>query len=142
MPLELGGVETARPQIVTWDPTSIDQKLDATKTIDMLERQGFTIEYLEEGEAKLVPPPKDPNIGCFRILSDNGDDRVVWDRRIPEQVKEAFKKFKELLAKGFTAYATTSDGNRGHRITEFDPGLEEIILGAGEAILVPKTKPS
>jgi hypothetical protein len=141
MPLQLGGVETARAQTITWDRTSMDQMIDAQKTIEMLQRQGFILDHEEAGEARLVPPDRNPNIGCFRILSDNGDDRVIWDRRIPEQVKDAFKKFKELLKKGFTAYATTSDGSRGHKITEFDPGLEEIILGAGEAIFVPKTKP-
>jgi len=141
MPLQLGGIETARPQVVTWDPCFYDQLIEAQKEIQSLTQQGFILEYEKEGEARLLPPERNPNIGCFRILSDNGDDRVVWDRRIPEQVKEAFKKFKELLKKGYTAYATNNDGSRGHKITEFDPGLEEIILGAGEAILVPKTSP-
>lgn len=141
MPLNLGGVETARPQTVTWDPYLYDQLTEARKRIDSLTKQGFILEYEEEGEARLLPPDRDPNIGCFRILSDNGDDRVIWDRRIPKQVKEAFKKFKELMKKGYSAYATTSDGSRGHKITEFDPSLEEIVLGAKEAILLPKTAP-
>jgi ABC-type glycerol-3-phosphate transport system substrate-binding protein len=134
MPLQLGGVDTMRPQVISWDPTIYDQLTEAAEEIKRLENQGFTIDYEEDGEARLIPPAKDPNVGVFRILSQNGDDRIVWDRRIKDQVKEAFKKFKELIAKGYAAYAATSDGNRGHKITEFDPGLEEIIL-------IPKTVP-
>jgi hypothetical protein len=128
MPLQLGGVDTARPQLIGWDPTSYDQSIEARKRIETLTREGFILEYEDNGEARLLPPSKDPNIGCFRILSQNGDDRVIWDRRDKNQVKEAFKKFKELIKKGFSAYAATSSGGRGHKITEFNPGLEEIIL--------------
>ena len=141
MPLQMGGIETKRAQTLSWDPTMSEQMIEAQKKISILTRQGFTLEYETEGEARLIPPPRDPNIGCFRVLSDNGDDRIIWDRRIKEQVKEAFQKFKELMKKGYTAYAATSSGERGHKITEFDPGLEEIILGGKEAILVPKTVP-
>lgn len=137
----MGGLETARAQTVTWDPYVYEQTSEARKRIGILTKQGFTLQYENDGEARLLPPPKDVNIGCFRILSDNGDERVIWDRRIKEQVKEAFSKFKELMKKGYTAYASTNDGQKGHKITEFDPGLEEIILGAKEAILVPKTVP-
>ena len=134
MPLQLGGVETLRPQVISWDPTFYDQLVEAQKEITKLKDQGFTIDYEEDGEARLIPPEKNPNHGVFRILSQNGDDRIVWDRRIKDQVKEAFKKFKELIKRGYTAYAATSTGNRGHKITEFDPSLEEIIL-------VPRTVP-
>lgn len=80
------------------------------------------------------PPTRDPNQGLFRILSESGDDHVVWDRRDAAQVKDAYKKFNELIKKGYTAYATTSAGKKSHRIDDFDPSLEEIIL-------VPKTIP-
>jgi hypothetical protein len=134
MPLQLGGVETMRPQVVTWDPNSYDQVMEAHKRISSLIDKGFELDNGADGEARLTPPKKDPHIGVFRILNQNGDDRVIWDRREPSEVKEAYKKFKELLTKGYVAYAATSDGRKGHKITEFDPGLEEIIL-------VPHTKP-
>jgi hypothetical protein len=141
MPLQLGGVETKRRQVVVWDIKDPDQHSDAMDKIVDLKNEGFTISSGEIGEVTLDPPKRDPNIGVFRILSQNGDDRVIWDRRCKDQVKEAFQKFKELLEKGYTAYAASPDGKRGHKITAFDPGLQEIILGAGEAILVPKTVP-
>ncbi|MHA2280073.1 MAG: hypothetical protein ACXAC5_04250 [Promethearchaeota archaeon] len=141
MPLQLGGVETKRRQVVVWDTEDPEQLRDATDRIASLKKSGFTVTSTDEGETTLEPPKRDPNIGVFRILSQNGDDRVIWDRRDKHQVKEAFQKFKELLDKGYTAYAATADGRRGHKITAFDPGLQEIILGAGEAILVPRTVP-
>ncbi len=141
MTLQLGGVETKRPQVVVWNPDVQEEGADARTRISNLKRCGFSVRCKERGEVTLDPPIRGENIGLFRILSDNGDDRVVWDRRIKEQVKEAFAKFRALLKKGYTAYAVHRDGSRGHKITEFDPGLQEIILGAGEAILVPKTAP-
>lgn len=151
MPLQLGGVETARRQRVPWNPDIPAEGLDAANRIKELRSQGFVVVQEEDGEVTLDPPKRDPNVGVFRILSQNGDDRVIWDRRDKHQVKEAFQKFKELMQEGYTAYVTSNDGSRGHRITEFDPGLEEIILGtdlgngqrgqAGEVVCVPKTVP-
>ncbi len=141
MPLQLGGIDTMRPQLIGWDPTFYNQLIDAQKEIQKLKDQGFTIDYEKEGEARLIPPSRDANIKVFRILSENGDDRLIWDRRIRNQVKDAFKKFKEFIKRGYSAYATFSDGSPGHKITEFDPSLEEILLRANEVTLVPKTAP-
>lgn len=141
MPLQLGGIETERKQVVVWDTDDPAQCQDAINRVTSLTKDGFTVACKDTGEITLEPPKRDPNIGMFRILSQNGDDRVIWDRRDKNQVKEAFQKFRELLQKGYTAYAATPDGSRGHKITAFDPGLQEIILGAGEAILIPKTIP-
>lgn len=136
MPLSLGGIETERPQVVVWDPESSAEKYDAMTRMNELKSKGFKMvsTNFKEGSAHFVPPPRDPNIGCMRILSQNGDDRVIWDRTEKAQVKEAFTKFRDMMKKGYTAYAANADGKRGHKITEFDPGLQEIIL-------VPKTVP-
>lgn len=131
MPLVLGGVETARPQTIVWDNVIPAEVVEAQQRISELKTQGFVLRTMEEGEAVLDPPPKDPNIGVFRILSDKGDERLVWDRRSGPEVKDAYKKFGELLKKGYTAYAVDMAGDRGHKITEFDPALEEIILVPG-----------
>ena len=86
MPLQLGGTDTARPQTVTWNPDIYQEVKEAIARIKELEKQGFIAEGPSDGwqigEVRLRPPDRDPNIGCFRILSDNGDDRVIWDRRI------------------------------------------------------------
>jgi hypothetical protein len=136
MPLVLGGVETSRPQTIVWDTQNPQEHIEALARVNELFKQGFTYKDVNplEGTISMTPPPRDPNKGLFRILTENGDDRVVWDRRSGPQVKDAYKQFNELAAKGYTAYAVTATGDRGHKITEFDPALEEIIM-------VPSTMP-
>lgn len=142
MPLQLGGLETTRPQVVTWDPEVNAQVTEARQKIAELVAQGYREKQVDEGEVVLDPPPKAPTTNVMRILSQNGDDRIVWDRTNAAQVKEAFLKFKELIKKGYTAFATLANGQKGHKITEFDPGLMEILLSKDtEILMVPKTVP-
>ncbi len=131
MPLQLGDVSTERPQMILFDPASTAEVAEAVARENTLVRQGFIVRERNEGKVEFDPPPRGPNIGVFRILSDNGDDRIVWDRSAADQVRDAFKKFKELLEKGYRAYATVAGGRKGHQIEDFDPGLEEILLVPG-----------
>lgn len=138
MPLQLGDASHSRGHIISYDVTIQAEILQAQARADDLKKKGF-IEKSHEvdgivGEIVLDPPARDPNKGLFRILSENGDDHVTWDRRDPAQVKEAYKKFKEFIDKGYRAYATNAQGKRSHRIDDFDPSLEEIVL-------VPSTIP-
>lgn len=58
-----------------------------------------------------------------------GDDRVVWDKRFLDQIKEARKKFYELLKKGFQAFMVRRDGKKSNRrMHKFDPNAEEIVM--------------
>ena len=135
MPLVLNTqAETRRPVIVTWDPSNRVQYDEARGQLAELLAQGYNYEQLSstDGEARLIPPARDPFKGCFRILCEDGDKRVTWDRREAAQVGDAKKMFDDLIASGHTAFATRSDGSKGARIEEFDSVLEEIIM-------VPKT---
>lgn len=135
MPLALGGDSTERAQILSFDPAIEAQAQEAAERLDAFTKRGFRIsDKSSPGKVVLEPPPRDMNIGVFRVLSENGDDRIVWDRRVAGQVKEAFQKFKDLLARGYAAYATLASGKKGHRIEDFDPGLEEVLF-------VPATMP-
>jgi len=131
MPLQLGGASTERPQILAFDPRSNSERAEARRMARTLESRGFSVRERSPGKIILEPPRRDPHQGVFRVLSENGDDRIVWDRRDPGQVREAFEKFGDFLKKGYTAYATLSSGKKGHRIEDFDPGMEEIILVPG-----------
>lgn len=141
MPLQLGGVATERPQLIMYNPAIAAEVKDALARKAKLERQGFITKREEPGEVHLEPPPTGPSIHVFRILSQDGDERIVWDRLDPKQVKEAFNKFKELVKKGYTAFAMLASGQRGHKITEFDPSLQEVLLSSKEVLLVPPTVP-
>lgn len=145
MPLQLNQSATERPQLITWDPAIETEALDAKKEVDGFLSRGFNIDFEEPGAVRLIPPKLDENTFLMRVLCQNGDDRLVWDRRDKNQVKDAFLKFKELLQEGFTAYVTLADGTKGHTIKEFNPGLEEVIFEtiakAKEVVAVPKTRP-
>jgi len=141
MPLQLGGVETERPQMIVFDPAVEAEVKEALARRTKLLAQGFRLKREEAGAIELEPPPKGEHVGVMRILSKEGDERLVWDRREPDQVREAFKKFKELLKAGFTAFAVLANGKKGHKLTEFDPGLQEILMRKGEMVMVPATMP-
>lgn len=137
--LQLADASTERPKQIQWDPTIPQDWEDAEKTIKKYRDQGFTLRAVagnleKGGVAVMDPPARDPNLILFRVLSDEGDTRLVWDRREPDQVKEAYVRFKEMLDKGYTAFAIRSDGKKGSRLEEFDPLHEEILM-------VPRTMP-
>lgn len=136
MPLQLGGVETERPKIITYDPEDQNELAEVDKILKGLYREGFKLdpEHFNPGEFRLVPPPKSDNVGVMRVLSQNGDDRLTWDRNDPNQVKDAYKKFKDFIKKGYQAFAVLATGDKGHKLDEFDPLAEEILM-------VPATVP-
>lgn len=139
MPLQLADASTERPKQIQWDPTLAEDWEAADRKIREYRNQGFTLRAVagdlkRAGIAFMDPPARDPNLILFRVLSNEGDTRLVWDRREPTQVKEAYQRFKDLLDKGYTAYAVRSDGKKGSRLDEFDPLHEEIVM-------VPRTMP-
>lgn len=139
MPLSLSDASTERPKQIQWDPTLAEDWKAADKKIRELRNQGFTLRAVvgdlqQTGVAFMDPPTRDPNTILFRVLSDEGDTRLVWDRREAAQVKEAYQRFRELLDEGHTAYVVRSDGKKGSKLDEFDPLHEEILM-------VPKTMP-
>lgn len=129
MPLCLE-THAAPPQRVLWDPEDPDQVDEALTKLQKLNAQGFRVTggSVRAGELVLSPPPRPPDTGLMRIMSQNGDDRIVWSRRIADEVREAHNKFKQLIAKGYRAYAILSDGSRGHELADFDPMVEECLL--------------
>lgn len=142
MPLKLGGAETARPEVITWNPYDGIERREAYARWRHLRSQGWQRSVFGLGKMIASPPPTGPNVGVLRVLTKNGDDRYTWDRTNPREVREAFSKFKEYLAKGYTAYAVTAGGQKGHRLDDFDPSLGEVVFAKlKEAILVPPSMP-
>jgi hypothetical protein len=61
--------------------------------------------------------------------SIEGDDRIVWNKRYLDQVKEASSKFYELKKLGFQAFLAKRNGQKSNRqMFRFDPNAEEIIM--------------
>ncbi len=72
---------------------------------------------------------EDYTIGCMAMPNLGGDLRVMWDSRNDDEVASARKQFKDMLTKGYLAYAAEGkDGHRGKQLKEFDPKVERIIM--------------
>ena len=133
MPLKLGDESTERPRIISFEEDNIDERKAAAKERERLLGLGYAQDYSHcvLGEIRMVPPQKQGNIGVLRILTENGDDRLIWNRDLPEEIKDAYKTFKKYVKEGYTAFVALSSGEKGHKIDDFDPLAEEIILVPG-----------
>ena len=67
-------------------------------------------------------------MGELRCMSKWGDTKVLWDPKNEDEVEAAEEQFDNLIEKGFTAYAVKKDGERGRKITEFNPKAGKIIM--------------
>ena len=109
---------------------------------ELVEKEIFNPPDQEEDPLDIEPPltTSDGN-GIIRFLctpkmskeitgnSIGGDDRIVWDRRFLDQIKEARAKFYDLLDRGFKAFKVKKDGSKSkRRLLKFDPSAEEIIM--------------
>jgi len=157
MPLQLAAdPSTELPKRVVWDPDKPDDYKAAFQRVQELTDQGFTVDYTGVGEVLLSPPPFNSDQLLIRVLDDNGDSRILWNRKRQAEVEDARRRFDEYMKKGYRAYVCRSDGSKGARVETFDALLEEIIVAPGqagdkplgeclrprEAMLVPPTHPS
>lgn len=66
--------------------------------------------------------------GEMRVLDHTGDTKIIWDSENRTEVEHARKTFDELAAKGFSAFSVKKDGEKGSRLSKFDPEEEKMIL--------------
>ena len=65
----------------------------------------------------------------YRILSKDGDMRIVWDRDQLSEINDAKNKFDELVGKGMVPYKVDPSGQKtAELMTVFDPSAEEILF--------------
>jgi hypothetical protein len=154
MPLQLSRQAAPLPQRIVWNPDLVTDRDAAQARIAQLVAQGYHCQGVQAGEALLTPPGRAVDQLLIRVLDDNGDSRLLWDRRVPAECADARAKFDRYLQQGYRAYVTRSDGSKGARVETFDALMEEIIVapgqpgdrplgerGAREGILVPPTHP-
>ena len=66
---------------------------------------------------------------CFRVMNENGDDRLVWDSGSIREIGAAKKAFVELVKEGMTPYRVGVNGQASSEVMkEFDPRAEEVIF--------------
>jgi len=148
MPLILNPPEARRPITLLWDPKSRQEAAESQERIAELCAKHFAVSARDdvEGQATLTPADTlDPQCVVFRVLTENGDDVIVWDRRDYDQILEARALFDDYLSRGYRAYVMRSDGEKGSRVDSFDALLETVIISkegkSYEALLVPPTHP-
>jgi hypothetical protein len=68
--------------------------------------------------------------GVFRIMTpQDGDKRIVWDKRDLAQINEAKEMFDECVAKGLVPYWVGKNGRATSEVMdEFDPEAQEVIF--------------
>ena len=70
-------------------------------------------------------------MGELKIISDEGDTKVIWNPENADEVEAAEAQFDMLIDRGFTAYKVKKSGEQGKKIKKFDED-------AGKIIMVPK----
>jgi hypothetical protein len=123
-------------QRIVWDSNSLKQIDEAKAVIMRYKRKGYEI-LLANGKRMEKWSPRYEEVvikaqqvlkKTMKILSQTGDDRIVWDNEDGREAIEAKKKFTELLSKGYKAYSVDLNGNKNRRIKEFDVEAEEILM--------------
>ena len=162
MPLQLNPDEACveLSKRIIWNHLDPNEDKEAQEKIKKYQEQGFMVhDILENKEVKefvLVPPEMHPETAIMRILDDNGDSRILWNRNNVDEVQEAKDKFEEYKKKGYKAYVCRRDGSKGSKVDTFDVLMEELIMADqhqsekpsdsisrrnSEAVLVPPTHP-
>jgi hypothetical protein len=68
------------------------------------------------------------------ITDETGDTKVMWSRDNEDEVANARRTFKDMVAKGYTAFRVTGkNGEPGEQMKEFDANAERIIFTRPQA---------
>ena len=125
---------------IVWDCTRLKEVDEAKVLIRQYRAEGYVITKadgtlldkfrpsLEEAIVKAQKVIKKVMV----ILSEKGDERLVWDKENGKEAKEAKAKFEDLIKKGYMAFSVDAKGKKNRKIEEFDVDAEEILM-------VPKT---
>lgn len=69
--------------------------------------------------------------GSLKTLDGTGHTEVEWDTSAPETVAAAMMAFEDAIARGYSAFDTSSPAG-GVALREFDP------MTTGSVVLVPQ----
>lgn len=123
-------------QVVEWDDSSLKQIEEAKKLYQQARREHRKIttiggEIIEGFRANLLAfriesPELSDTQFSVRLVNDTGDELLIWDSKVKDEIGEAARVFAEYLEKGWKAYAVSPEGALGQRIVRFDASLEEV----------------
>jgi len=129
-------MELVMNQRVIWDRTKIKEIEEAKQLILGFRRDGYEIMKTDGTPMERFNPCFEEVIvkaskvckKILKILSDKGDERVVWDRDNGREAKQAKKRFEKLLKEKYLAFSVDAKGKKNRKITEFDVDAEEILM--------------
>jgi len=67
-------------------------------------------------------------MGEMRVLSTEGDQKVIWDPSNEDQVEVAKMTFDKLKAKKYKAYSVDKKGEPLKEIKKFKPNAGSLIM--------------
>jgi hypothetical protein len=99
-------------------------------------RPGAALDFAELAAMAASLDAEAADMGIFRIMTPkDGDKRVVWCRKVIEEIKAAKKMFMDLVTSGMVPYRVGVDGKASANVMdEFDPLAEEVIFMPVQAI--------
>jgi hypothetical protein len=68
--------------------------------------------------------------GEMLVMDVTGHTKIEWDRDIEDSVATARDAFDAAMDRGCSAFRVTGAGERGERVTTFDPRAEKYIIAA------------
>jgi len=129
-------MELAMDLRIVWDKNRLREIDEAKAEIMKYKRSGYEI-LLADGKPmekwspfleEVVIRAKKLGKHVMKILSEKGDERLVWDKEDGSEAKQAKLKFVELIKNGYSAYSVGVDGKKNRKIEEFDVDMEEILM--------------
>ena len=121
---------------IVWDSKKLRQ-IDEAKAeylkfkragYEIVDSAGKVVERFKPALEEIVIRARKVAGHVMKVLSENGDDRLVWDRENGREAMEAKKKFVDLIKKGYKAYSVDDGGKKKAKIEEFDVDAEEILM--------------
>lgn len=78
---------------------------------------------------KPIPNAEEALMGEMRILSSEGDSKIVWDVKKSAEIEAAETQFDMLVGeKNYQAYYVGKTGKKSGKMKKFDPDAEKMIL--------------
>lgn len=122
---------------IVWDKCKLKEIDEAKKRFLEFKRQGYKttledkttlVERFNPALETIVILTEKITKSVMKILTEKGDERLVWDKERSMEAKQAKEKFNELINKEYKAYSVDKKGKKNRKIIEFDIDAEEILM--------------
>jgi hydroxymethylpyrimidine pyrophosphatase-like HAD family hydrolase len=123
-------------QRIVWNSKDKKQVEEAKKQIIGFKNHGYKIVLADGKPMQFFRPYFEEVVvlaeraftSIMKILTENGDDRLTWNKDNGLEAMDAKKKFEEWMKKGYKAFSIDNNGKKKKEIFEFDVEAEEILM--------------